>query len=274
MKHAMFRFLMRLYRVLFARKCFYSCNKFLFNVSLRGIGILNDEDGNCTYTGERIFLRRIASTWGTSATIFDVGANTGEYSRMIMQLAPRACVYAFEPHPRTFAELQRQSGIDGYTALNLGCGDRRGTVPIYDYEGHDGSPHASIYQGVIEELHKGRAVATTIGVIPLDDFIREQKIAKVHLVKIDAEGHELKVLEGLKNAIAEKTIDVIQFEFNAMNVISRSFFRDFWSLLPNFHFYRLLPDGPVPLREYSPIFCELFAFQNIVAIRKDCERCL
>jgi hypothetical protein len=56
-----------------------------------------------------------------------------------------------------------------------------------------------------------------------------------------------------------------------MNVISRAFFRDFYTLLPDYAFYRLLPDGPVPLGEYSPILWELFASQNIVAVRRGCE---
>ncbi len=64
---------------------------------------------------------------------------------------------------------------------------------------------------------------------------------------------------------------MIQFEFNAMNVFSRAFFRDFWAFLPHYDFYRLLPDGPVSLGEYSPIFWELFASQNIVAVRRGCR---
>jgi hypothetical protein len=27
----------------------------------------------------------------------------------------------------------------------------------------------------------------------------------------------------------------------------------------------MLPDGLVPIRNYSPVFCEIFAYQNIVA---------
>jgi hypothetical protein len=53
-----------------------------------------------------------------------------------------------------------------------------------------------------------------------------------------------------------------------MNVSSRTYFRDFWNLLPNYNFYRLLPDGMVKIERYSPVFCEIFAYQNIVAILK------
>jgi hypothetical protein len=43
------------------------------------------------------------------------------------------------------------------------------------------------------------------------------------------------------------------------------FFKDSWDFLPNYDFYRMLPDGLVKIENYSPIFCEIFAYQNIVA---------
>jgi len=54
-----------------------------------------------------------------------------------------------------------------------------------------------------------------------------------------------------------------------MNVSSRAFFRDFWRLLENYQFYRLLPNHMLEIKNYSPLSCEIFAYQNIVAILKD-----
>jgi FkbM family methyltransferase len=270
MIHLTFRFLMGLYRLLFARRCFYPINRFLFNLSLRGIGILNEERGGCSHTGEESLLRRITPQWQTHPTILDVGAHTGLYANTVKRLAPQACLYAFEPHPKTFVELKQQADIHGYMALNVGCGDQECTAPLYDYRTHDGTPHATIHRGVIETLHKGQSDEISVDIITLDAFIRKQEITRVDLLKIDTEGNELKILGGLKSSIDRKMVDVIQFEFNAMNVISRAFLRDFHLLLSHYQFFRLLPDGPVALGEYSPIFWELFAFQNIVAVRQDC----
>jgi hypothetical protein len=62
-------------------------------------------------------------------------------------------------------------------------------------------------------------------------------------------------------------ISLVQFEFNEMNVISRTFLRDFVGLLPGYRLYRLLPDGMASL-EGEPLFVrEIFAFQNLVAVR-------
>jgi FkbM family methyltransferase len=187
-----------------------------------------------------------------------------------MKLTPGARVYAFEPHPKTFARLRQEAVEHGYIALNVGCGDRRGSLSLYDHAGDDGSPHASPYREVIEAFHRGCAVEHRVELIVLDEFIAEHGISRLNLIKIDTEGYELKVLEGLRQAIVRDMIDAIQFEFNSMNIIGRCFLRDFFEILRQYRFYRMLPGGVVPLGEYSPVLCEIFAFQNVVAIRNGC----
>ena len=49
----------------------------------------------------------------------------------------------------------------------------------------------------------------------LDNFIREKKIEFIDILKIDVEGFEFEVLQGAKNTIKEKKINVIQFERHA-----------------------------------------------------------
>lgn len=269
-KDTYFNLITRSYQWLFARTWCYPWNKLLFNLSLRGLGILGDEPGQVISSGEVCLLRTLAAQWGSSPTILDVGAHHGEYTRFVKQLAPRATVYAFEPHPRAFAVLQGQAARDGVVAVNYGCGDATGPADLYDYAEHAGSVHATVYPDVMTSLHRGRPESVRAHFIMLDEFIRERGINHVELLKIDTEGHELKVLLGLRATLAKNLIDVVQFEFNAMNVMSRVFCRDFYAALPNYTFYRLLADGPVLLGEYRPVFCEIFAYQNIVGIRKGC----
>ena len=88
-------------------------------------------------------------------------------------------------------------------------------------------------------------------------------------MKIDTEGHELQVLFGAIVAIQIRKIEVIQIEFNEMNVISKTFFKNIYDLLNGYHFFRLLPDGLVRLPIYRPIEYEIFAFQNIAAIQPE-----
>ena len=80
--------------------------------------------------------------------------------------------------------------------------------------------------------------------------------------------HELNVLKGAGDLLKNERIRIIQFEFTQLNIISKTRLADFFELLPEYDFFRMLPDGVVKL-EYNPVFCEIFAFQNIVAVRKN-----
>ena len=86
------------------------------------------------------------------------------------------------------------------------------------------------------------------------------------MLKIDTEGNELNTLKGLGNWISNGKIKAIHFEFNEMNVISRVFFKDFWDILPNYNFNRMVQDCLVPIKQYNQVRC---AFQNIVALIKE-----
>lgn len=261
----------RLYRRFLVGRRWYRLNLLLHELSLHGIGILNYEDES--HSGESALLAVVldASRPGTtrSDVVLDIGANVGDYASKVKQLNPDARVFAFEPHPVTFQRTIAAGAAASFEAINAGCGDTVGRFKLYDYAGTStGSQHASLYQNVIEDLHRSEAVAFEVDLTTVDAFLDAREIQSVRLLKIDTEGHEAGVLRGAAGAIADGRIDFIQFEFNAMNVASRTFFKDLVELLPGYQLMRLLPDGPVPL-PYDPIRCEIFAFQNIVAVRAD-----
>jgi FkbM family methyltransferase len=254
-----------LYRALFARRVFYKFNKFLYNLSLRGLGVLNYETE--MISGEEQFVKYYISKM-KKGIIFDVGANVGNYSKSVRKSNQNVQIYSFEPHPVTFQKLFKNMMDMDIKTFNVGVGSAEGTLKLYDYVDNDGSTHASLYKEVIETIHKGKAVGHEVKIITLETLANKYEIERVHLLKIDAEGHEMEVLKGFERFIRGNKVDLIHFEFNEMNIASRVFFKDFWEFLSNYDFYRMLPDGLVPIRNYSPVFCEIFAYQNIVAILK------
>lgn len=253
-----------LYAALFAKKVFYKWNKLLFHCALRGLGIHNSSSRK--RSGEEHFLRKYL-TQPTQPIVFDVGANIGKYSNYILQVNPQSQIFAFEPHPKTFQKLVANISSAQIQAVHAGCGDRAGELTIYDYANNDGSSHASLYKEVVEDIYQQESLATQVQIIELDTFIQENGVTHIDLLKIDTEGHELAVLKGAKNAIEQGIIHAIHFEFNAMNIISRTFFKDFMQLLPTYTFYRMLPNGLHKIEKYDPVYDEIFAFQNIVALK-------
>ena len=95
-------FLYRLYAICFSSPFFQKWNKFLYNLSLRGLGILNYQ--NDFLSGEGKFVKNMLSD-KNKQVVFDVGANVGNYSKKILASSKNATVYAFEPHPANYKSL-------------------------------------------------------------------------------------------------------------------------------------------------------------------------
>ncbi|MCW3467881.1 FkbM family methyltransferase [Chitinophaga nivalis] len=260
----------RVYVFLFVRKAFYSFHLLFYKLSMFGLGIRNHE--NEVVSGEKAFIRYLINRGKlSSGAILDIGANVGNYSIMLRNNKIRLPIYAFEPHPVAFRRLETAAAEYAFTAVPLGAGETRTTAAIYDYQGEGGSEHASMYKGVIEELHKGQAEAVAIELTTIDAFVAAHNISRIALLKIDTEGHELSVLKGAQECIRKGMAEAIQIEFNEMNVISRTFFKDIIDLLPGYDFYRLLPDGLKALGKYNTTGFEIFLFQNVVALKKETE---
>lgn len=262
--------LRRTYRRLFAHERWYRLNLFVHELSLHGLGILNYEDD--AVSGELHFIKRALAGGGSEKreqVVLDVGANEGNYSTRVKQISANARVFAFEPHPVTYKRTAAAASKHDFVAINAGCGETNGKSLLYDYDGEKGgSQHASLFRNVIEGIHRSSAVAHEIEVTTIDSFLEQRGIPVVRLLKIDTEGNEAGVLRGAKESLGAGKIELVQFEFNEMHVASRTFFKDFVELLAGYRLYRILPDGCVPLR-YRAVTCEIFAYQNILAVRND-----
>ena len=225
--------------------------------------------GNNTETGEDFFIKKYLHKKFTNEpiTIFDVGANVGKYSLLLHEVFPFAKVYAFEPNPVAYKTLlEKVTSIKNITPFCVGLGPGLSKMEIYTYKNDKASEHASVIRDVMVDLHHSDDVENyRVDIIDLDSFCNNNSIKKIHFLKIDTEGYELEVLKGAANFIKHNLIEVIQFEFNEMNIFSKSFLKDFYALLPNYSFYRLCKDKLIPLGEYNSSN-EIFRYQNIIGL--------
>ncbi len=258
---------LELYRFLFARPAFERLNRQLVLMGLKGLGVLNYQ--NSVVSGERHFLNHLLA--GKQQPVcLDVGANQGDYAQLVIDACADAELHCFEPHPTTFGRLKsRFAGRETTRLQNSGCGSAPGELQLFDYANEDGSSHASLHRGVIERLRGQATVSHRVPVMRVDDYLEANNIETVALLKIDTEGHELAVLKGAQESIRSKRIRCIHLEFNEMNAISHVHFLDIFDLLSDYRLYRLLPHGMLEIKQYSALFCEIFAFQNIVGFLRE-----
>lgn len=127
----------------------------------------------------------------------DVGANVGYLSAVGAELVgPRGQVHAFEPVPCHFRRLLRLTELNpSYSIVPnrgaLGSVPGRAMIQVTCEPGQNTLVHG---------YKTGGQIADTIEVPVqrLDSYIASQHIPRVALIKIDAEGFELPILEGLR----------------------------------------------------------------------------
>ena len=126
-------------------------------------------------------------------TIFiDVGAFIGFYSILAGKMG--GIVYSFEPDPRSYTLLE----------LNLLLADLNERVYAYNNavgntKGYVNLKLASTFaeSSITEYLNKRKVVnVIKVPITTIDDFILDQSIRKVDIIKIDVEGYGAKVING------------------------------------------------------------------------------
>lgn len=128
----------------------------------------------------------------------DIGANIGRYSILLSKKTNRF-VYAFEPCKKTFNHLQKNIVLNkalNVISFNFGLSNMNKTtlLNITDYSGRN-----SIV--LKKDIAKKRE---SINVKRFDDLIEKYYIHNIGLIKIDVEGYEWYVLNGMKKTLIEQ----------------------------------------------------------------------
>ncbi|HVM16169.1 MAG TPA: FkbM family methyltransferase [Gaiellaceae bacterium] len=142
----------------------------------------------------------------------DVGANVGYFTLLFARLVgEEGFVVAVEPVLPNLDRLRRNLGLNGcgnVAVEAVAAGARSGTLRL-------GLPAAAA-AGVPESgwySVSGGGAAVDVAVAPLDDLL-EHRIPgrRLRLVKVDVEGMEPEVLEGLARTLAERPPDAVSLE--------------------------------------------------------------
>lgn len=133
---------------------------------------------------------------------FDIGAHIGYFSMLTAELVgAEGHVHTFEPTPTTFALLRRNANSKAnITLVNAAVYSQAGPMQLQDF-GITFSAFNSIYAGKMQNRErKGlHALEYTAQAVTLAHYI-ETTQAKPNVIKIDAEGAELSILQGLEPA--------------------------------------------------------------------------
>jgi FkbM family methyltransferase len=141
--------------------------------------------------------------------VVDIGANVGLHTLLAAQLVgPSGRVHAIEASPHIFARLKRNLAANGahqVQAWNMAATDRPGEVPVFLHDERNLGGTTII---AIEAAKAGSPLETMVAGLPVGDIIPKSDLLAAKLIKIDVEGAEWLVVQGLRAVLPLLRADV------------------------------------------------------------------
>lgn len=146
---------------------------------------------------------------GEGDLCFDVGANVGRKTEALLSLG--ADVISFEPQPRCAEEIRlRCDGLGSLCVEMCAVGREQGEV-YFDLNTRSGLAK------VVSDPAESEGEVVSVPVYPLDYFV--EKYGVPEFCKIDVEGHEMAVLEGLSSYPRSMSLEYHTREKSEVNEI-------------------------------------------------------
>lgn len=164
--------------------------KIIFNNKIRGIDLYRD---GISKRSEFIFssycLENIS--FFKDDVVIDCGANYGDLYLKLSNLIKPENYIALEPNPKD-CDILKLNVSNKSNIINKGLGNTNEILPFYisEIEADSSFIKPKYFTEIIN-----------VPVIRLDKLIQDLKIDKIKLLKIEAEGYEPEILEGLSDKI-------------------------------------------------------------------------
>lgn len=141
-------------------------------------------------------LRQAAHLAGSGAVFLDIGANVGTHSLYMSRYA--AQVHAFEPWALARDRLNASLAVNNIKNIHVhpfGLGDDEAELPFFAPDSANLGT-GSFCQGV--NVNKPQA---SLRIRRGDDTLAQLGLTRIDVIKIDTEGFEIKVLNGLRDTL-------------------------------------------------------------------------
>ena len=135
--------------------------------------------------------------------VVDVGANHGNWTRAALQFFPEAKYTLLEPQDELKVHIQDlQMAGHKIQWINAGASDKSETLPFHLSHRDDSSTFVEGEESSLETI--------PMQVFSLDDVLLKYELPVPEMVKIDAEGFDLKVLQGAKTLLGNTEVFLLE----------------------------------------------------------------
>lgn len=196
--------LSKLVWALLGRRNMVRLGRFLSNEARLDVPNVMEENGELMV--QRVVLEHAANP----AVVFDVGANLGAWTIACVKqdASQKTKIYSFEPSSPTFKRLSDAvATLRNVSAVNKALSNHTGRA-FLNVSGEFAGSNS------LESSSAAVVGQEPVELITTDDFCGMNNIERIDLLKIDAEGHDMMVMEGARGMLSRKAIHVVQFEYN------------------------------------------------------------
>ena len=194
---------------------------------------------DCESNGELFLLKKLNDS-DNLKSILDVGANVGSYSLLARDINKNCLIFAFEPIPETFINLQKKVTKKDIKTFNFALGSEGGQEKMLVSKD---SKLSTLLLNNSNLANKKDCKYVSVKIVTGDEFLKNNYFkSQISLLKIDTEGYESNVLKGFRKIITR--INVIQFEYGKANLFSRYYLNDYFNdYYKDFYIGKLYPNG-------------------------------
>ena len=168
---------------------------------------------------EEAFLRQLDLT---GQTVYDIGGYVGVFTLFFAKcVRPSGHVLTFEPNPRNYERILENVRLNGFTnvavhsiAVGTAPGRARFAYPS------DQLKRGSLSPELQEQMYREKRVTTIEVEVDSLDHLAAQGLPEPDFVKIDVEGFERDVLEGMAGVLGERR-PALYIELHGANYLQK-----------------------------------------------------
>ena len=166
-----------------------------------------------------------------SPVILDVGANTGQSLREFKETWPNSVVHCFEPQEECLVELEKSASVfTNVFVNNFAVGSKNTEEEFYTHNIHTGlSGFNKVNLESVDSIDRSKIISEDgqdfkkyknnlnhsrrVLIKRLDEYVTNESLTKIDLLKIDTQGFEPEVLSGLGEQLSDVSVVLTELMF-------------------------------------------------------------